>query len=120
MKYSLVGILRLRFWSMNTSMISALQGNCFNADFEAAVAIFVHQDQLIDFLRDHLEQINWYQDGVYQDQQDQSMSASLLALGIIYFWVTKPYWLLLRKLIHYLDFYSYLVLMQSFLTRWVR
>ena len=41
----------------------------------------------------------------------------LVALGILYYRFTGPYWKLLGTDIHYLDFYAHVVMMKQFLER---
>ncbi|KAL3857378.1 hypothetical protein ACJMK2_012053 [Sinanodonta woodiana] len=100
------------------SSIPGFKGNRFNMLFRAAAAIHFHQSDLADFLANYKTEKNWKQDGILHDITCDDIDAALVALGIIFFRVTQPYWQLLGRPIAYLDFYQYVVLLRSFLKIW--
>ena len=94
------------------SAIPAYKGDRFNNVFEAAAAIFFHHHHVQDFLDNCMSQRNWKQDGILRALQCPDVLAALLAIAIIYLRLTKPYWQLLGRPIHYLDLYANVILME--------
>ena len=61
--------------------------------------------------------LNWKQDGILADLSCDVLDNHLIALGLMYFRLTQPYWQLLGQDVRYLEFYAYVVMMKQFLER---
>ena len=59
-------------------------------------------------------------ESIYKDCKSDAIDYQIIALGIMYFRVTAPYWLLLGQKIHYLDFYKYVLKLHHLLSDFVQ
>ena len=100
------------------SVISSFKSNRFNNMFEAGAALHYHREEIIDFLQSHVEKPNWKQQGVLEDMKCDQIDNILVALGLLYFRLTGPYWRLLQKPdLQVVTFYTYTVMMVNFIER---
>lgn len=96
--------------------ITSFKANRFNNLFQAAASIHHHQHDIKSFFTD-LSDLNWKQEGILHDSSCTDIDNYLIALGLLFYRLTGPYWLLLGKDGHYLDFYLHVVQMKDFLQR---
>ncbi|XP_033123577.1 uncharacterized protein LOC117122178 [Anneissia japonica] len=89
------------------SVVSSFRMNRFNNFFEGAGTIYFHRDDIIDFLSNFKEKLNLKVESVLHDCLSSEIMSLLGALGLIYFSVTGPFWLLLCGTTQYLDFFKY-------------
>ena len=87
--------------------------------FQAAAALGYHQDD-ITFLRDYMPVKNSKLQNVLADATNDQVAVYLLALALLYFRLTGPYWQLLGSRTRDLDFYKHVVHMKDQLDQWSR
>ena len=99
------------------STITSFKANRFNNLFQASAALHFHQQDIGTFLDTCMAALNWKQEGILLDSRSTIIDNHLIALGLMYFRLTGPYWRLLGKSIHVLDFYKHVEQMTQFLKR---
>ena len=99
------------------SAISSFKANRFNNMFQAAGALHYHQRDINSFLSTCMADLNWKQEGLLHDSACINIDNHLVALGLLFYRLTGPYWQLLGKGGHYLDFFRHVVDMKEFLQR---
>ena len=103
--------------SKRKSEITSFKANRFNNLFQASAALHYHRDDIASFLDTYGLDLNWKQEGILLDSQSDAIDNHLVALGLLFFRLTGPYWILLGKPLHHLDFYRHVVDMKAFLER---
>ena len=96
------------------SEITCFERNRFNNLFEARAALHFHRQEIHDFLECCMTTLNWKQEGVLADNKCDTLDNHLVALGLLLFRMTGPYWRLLGQSLY---FYTFVVMMQQFLQR---
>ena len=99
------------------STITSFRSNRFNNFFEAAASLHFHKGD-IDACLQLLPQLNKKLESVKEDNRCGEIDCQIIALGLIFYRITGPYWQLLGSEIHYLDFSSHVVKMHAFLLQW--
>lgn len=99
------------------SKITSFKANRFNNLFEASAALHFHQSEITTFFDTCMTDLNWKQEGLLLDSQSNVIDNHLVALGLIFFRFTGPYWRLLGTPLHHLDFYTHVKTMKEFLER---
>ncbi|KAK7095511.1 hypothetical protein V1264_006907 [Littorina saxatilis] len=89
------------------STISSFRENRFNNTFQGAASLHYHRQEVQDCLEIYLPHRNQKVQTVVTDSKDETTDVHLVALGLIYFRITGPYWQLLGTKVHYLDFYQF-------------
>lgn len=100
------------------SAITSFRGNRFNNLFEAAAAVHYHRSDILDFLQS-LPTLNLKLASIVEDNQSEEIDCQLIALGLLLYRVTGPYWCLLGQPLHYLQFHVYVNEMRELLSRWM-
>ena len=99
------------------SAITSFRNNRFNNYFEAAAALHFHWEDISSCLQS-LPKINRKLESVQEDNRSDEIDCQLIALGLLFYRVTGPYWELLGRDVHYLDFCHHVVRMHDFLQKW--
>ena len=99
------------------STITSFKSNRFNNLFEAAAALHFHRQDILDCLRS-LPRLNKKLESIMEDNQSHGIDCQVVALGLVYFQVTGPYWQLLGQGLHYLHFFAYVEELYSFFRKW--
>ena len=99
------------------SAITLFRNNRFNNYFEAAAALHFHREDISSCLQS-LPKINRKLESVQEDNRSDEIDCQLIALGLLFYRVTGPYWELLGRDVHYLDFCHHVVRMHDFLQKW--
>ena len=99
------------------SAITSFRNNRFNNYFKAAAALHFHQEDISSCLQS-LPKINRKLESVQEDNRSDEIDCQLIALGLLFYRVTGPYWELLGRDVHYLDFCHHVVRMHDFLQKW--
>ena len=87
--------LAYRVMSEHSSQIMSFQANRFNNLFQASAALHFHQDDISTFFETCMSDLNWKQEGILLDSQSDIIDYHLVALGLMFFRLTGPYWCLL-------------------------
>ena len=66
---------------------------------------FHHRSQVVDFFTNYKTSLNLKQQSVLADAQFEEIHALLITLGIMFYVLTGPYWILVQSKMEYLDFY---------------
>ena len=104
--------------SRKRSVISSFKGNRFNNLFEAAAALNFHRADIITYLQEYLPERNGKLESVLSDALCDQLAHYVLALALLFFRVTGPYWELLGSGVLYLDFFLHVVAMKQQLQEW--
>ena len=99
------------------SKITSFKANRFNNLFEASAALHFHQSEITTFFDTCMTDLNWKQEGLLLDSQSNVIDNHLVAMGLVFFRFTGPYWRLLGTPLHHLDFYTHVKTMKEFLER---
>ena len=99
------------------SAITSFKSNRFNNLFEASAGLHFNQRDISTFMDTSMSSPNWKQEGILLDRQSMEIDNYLVALGLLFYRLTEPYWQLLGTDIIYLDFYKAVFKMKQFLTR---
>ena len=105
----------LAFCAMSdkSSHISSFRSNRFNNFFEGAASLIFHHQDIVQFLTDYKTEKNLKLQSVLADANSPEINLLLLAVAIIYFTITGPFWKLINSNIQYLDLHSYITPMVS-------
>ena len=101
-----------------TSIISSFKSNRFNNLFEASAALHYHRADIVTFLEEYMPEKNGKLRSVLFDAACDQLAAYILALALVFYRITGPYWDLLGTGIHYLDFHVDVVSMKAELQEW--
>ena len=86
-------------------------------EFDITAAVVYHRNQVIDFLKDcvDLYATNLKQQSVLADMESDEVVMMVLALGVMYVFLTGPFWLwvLIQADMHYLHLYGPIQRMRS-------
>ena len=100
------------------SKISSYRSNRFNNYFQGAAALTHHRKEIIDMLTNYCTNLNLKLKSVLEDSKCEKIADLIRALGIIYYSVTGPYWLLVQSQVKYLHFHKYVQEMHHNLVNW--
>ncbi|KAK7103600.1 uncharacterized protein [Littorina saxatilis] len=100
------------------STVSSFRENRFNNTFHGAASLHYHHEEIEDCLETYLSKRNMKIQTVLADSKDETIDCHLVALGLVYFRITGPYWMLLGSKVHYLDFYRYVEDLRNTLRNW--
>ena len=101
-----------------SSAVTSYHSNRFNNFFQAAAALHFHRQDIQDCLGNFMGKKNRKLESILEDNRSDDIDCHIVALGLLYYRVTGPYWQLLGRGMHYLDFYSYITMLRQFLLRW--
>ena len=82
------------------------------------------EESLAAFGNDHVRNLTDHSvvisdsNGVQEDNRSDEIDCQLIALGLFFYRVTGPYWELLGRDVHYLDFCTHVMRMHDFLQKW--
>ena len=86
--------------------------------FEAAASLHYHREDIHDCLGSCLAKQNRKLESVYEDNACEEIDVQLIALGLIFYRITGPYWCLLGTVLHYLEFYRHVVQLHQLFQAW--
>ena len=96
-----------------SSLIKSYRSNRFNNYFEGAASLHYHRKDIEEFFSNYASTPNLKLQSVLADCQSNEIDILLSAIGIAYFVLTGPYWLLITSSTQYLDLYKYLTPMRE-------
>lgn len=99
------------------SKITSFRANRFNV-FQAAAALHYHRAHITAFLEHYVLKQNRKLQSVSADNLCDEVDCHVIALGILFYRVTGPYWELLAQDVHYLDFHIYVNKLLGLLQGW--
>ena len=102
------------------SHVSSFRMNRFNNFFEGAGKLYHHYKDIIEFLSNMRASgpINQKLESVFEDITCEIVRALMRALGIIYYKISGPYWLLIKSDTQYVDFFYYVQKMHCSFKEW--
>ena len=102
------------------SHVSSLRMNRFNNFFEGPGKLYHHYKDIIEFLSNMRSSgpMNQKLESVFEDITCEIVRALMHALGIIYYKISGPYWLLIKSDTQYVDFFYYVQKMHSSFKEW--
>ena len=75
--------------------------NRFNNFSQGAATLFHHQSHIIEYLSNYRDNLNLKLESVLHDAKCPEVQALVLAVAILYYKVTGPFWLLLESDVKY-------------------
>ncbi|XP_064622531.1 uncharacterized protein LOC135484780 [Lineus longissimus] len=99
------------------SKVTSFRMNRFNNFFLGAATLFHHSSDMILFF-EHFEQLNLKLESVQIDNTSPEILALARALGILYYKVSGPFWLMLQGDVEYVDQYQYIQEMLAKFKQW--
>ena len=99
------------------SAITSFRNNRFNNYLKAAAALHFYWEDIHGCLQS-LQKINRKLESIQEDNRSDEIDCQLIALGLLFYRVTGPYWELLSRDVHCLDFCIHVVRMHDFLQKW--
>ncbi|XP_070213309.1 uncharacterized protein [Littorina saxatilis] len=106
------------FMEEKTSTMTSFRENRFNNTFQGAANLHFHRQDIQDCLGNYLPNRNKKVEVVLADCQSELTDCHIIALGLLYFRLTGPYWSLLGSRVHYLDFHMSVERMHAALRDW--
>jgi hypothetical protein len=100
------------------SEITSFRMNRFNNFFQGAASLIHHQGQIIEYLSNYRESLNLKLESVLHDAKCCQVQALVMAVAILYYKVTGPFWLLLESDTEYVDQYLYVQEMLRCFENW--
>ena len=100
------------------STVTSFRENRFNNLFQAAGSLHFHRQDIQACLGTYLPKLNNKTESVLADCESEEIDCHLVALGLLYFRVTGPYWSLLGTALHYLDFHYHIGRLHTLLQDW--
>ena len=100
------------------SCVSSYRSNRFNNYFQAGAALHYHREDINSFFNNYLPGGNLKLQSVHADCKSDTIDEFMVAIGILYYRVTGPYWQLIASQTKYLDFYQYAQKMLNAFREW--
>ena len=100
------------------SKVTSFRMNRFNNFFQGAATLFHHQHHIVNYLSNYRNNPNLKLESVLHDAQSTEVQCLVRAVGMLYYKVTGPFWMLLESNVQYVDLYIYVQQMLACFEAW--